>query len=335
MDTFPTWCTRCIVIVSVIFTIAGVQAQVPDYNPSIEENRKDSLTAAEYPYIFPLFGKNVIRKGVELPLPVGISINYYHQSMNVVIDRVSLGLGNDQLMPLTFVGFENVSNNANNYNARLDLWLFPFLNIYGIAGYAQADANVILNAPFAFETAVDFSGWTYGGGAVLAFGLSGFWVTADGNLAWTNMEEYHDPVRAAVLSLRLGRRIPQKAIRNLHIWLGAMYQNPESTVNGGFLLADIMSDELAGQFEDYYQSDWYNALSPEEQQFIDAFVQTMSQGGTDTSFDYQAEQHPENAWNMIAGLQFEFNKRWYLEAEAGFLGSRTSLLMNLNYRLPI
>jgi len=327
--------TYSTIVLCTILMITVAQAQAPDYDPFITEHEKDSLATAEYPYIFPLFGKNVARKGVDLPLPVGISINYYQQSMGVIIDRVSLGLGNDQLIPLAFVAFEDVNNKANNYNARLDLWLFPFLNIYGIAGYAQADANVILNAPFEFETKVDFSGWTYGVGAVLAFGLQGFWATTDGNLAWTNMEDYYDPVRATVLSFRLGRRLPIKKLQNFNIWLGAMYLNPESTVNGRFLLADIISDELSGQFEDYYLSDWYNALSPEEQQFIDGFVQTMMQGGADTRLDYQAEQHPENAWNMIAGAGFELSKRWFLEVEAGFLGSRTSLMLNMNYRLPL
>ena len=310
-------------------------AQVPDYDILMTQSEKDSLSNVEYPYIFPLFGENVVRKGFDLPLPVGISISYFQQNMGVIIDQVSLDIGGGQLMPLTFVEFDDVTNKANNYNARLDLWLFPFLNVYGMFGYAQADANVTLNAPFDFETAVDFSGWSYGGGAVLAFGLQGFWITANGNLAWTDMEDYYDPVRATVLSFRLGHKVPLIRLQNFHIWLGAMYQNPESIVNGRFLLADIVSDELQGQFYGYQTKDWYIALTPEEQQLIDAFVQTMNQPGEDIRLDYQAEQHPENTWNMIAGAQLELSKRWNIQAEAGFLGSRTSLMVNLNHRFPL
>lgn len=324
-----------LVTIMTLLLTANVFAQVPDYDLLRNQSEKDSLATAEYPYIFPLFGENVVRKGFDLPLPVGISVCYYQQSMGVIIDQVSLGLGDEQLMPLTFVEFEDVTNKANNYNARLDLWLFPFLNIYGMFGYAKADANVILNAPFEFETVVDFNGWTYGGGAVVAFGLQGFWVTTNGNLAWTDMEDYYDPIRATVLSFRLGHRLPLMKSQNLQIWLGAMYQDPESTVNGRFLLDDIVSDELAGQFQDYYLTPWYNALTPEEQQFIDAFVQTMIQGGADTRLDYEAEQHPEQTWNMLAGAQLELNKKWNLQAEAGFLGNRTSLLVNLNYRFGL
>ncbi|UCD05038.1 MAG: hypothetical protein JSV98_07935 [candidate division WOR-3 bacterium] len=309
-------------------------AQVPEYDLLRTESEKDSLAAVEYPYIFPLFGENIVRKGFDLPYPLGISIGYYQQSMGVIMDRVSLGLTEGQLMPLAFIGFEDVSNKAVNYNARLDLWLLPFLNIYGMLGYAKSDADVTLNAPFEFETSVDFTGWTYGGGAAIAAGIRGFWVTVNGNLAWTDMEDYYDPVRATVFSFRIGHRLPLIKSRNFHVWLGAMYQDPAAEVSGRFLLADIVTDELAGQFVDYYLTDWYQALTPEEQQFIDGFVQTLMQGSADTQLDYQAEQHPENAWNMIAGAQLELSKSWNLQAEFGFLNGRNSLLVNLNYRLP-
>ena len=115
--------------------------------------------------------------------------------------------------------------------------------------------------PFDFETTVDFTGWSYGGGAILAVGLQGFWITANGNLAWTDMEDYYDPVRATVFSFRLGRTLKLLKNRRFQIWLGTMYQEPESIVNGRFLLADIVSDELQGQFQDYYLTPWYNALT--------------------------------------------------------------------------
>ncbi len=313
----------------------NIYAQVPDYDVLLTQEEKDSLTTVEYPYIFPLFGEGLVRKGFELPLPLGINITYYQHTLDVIVDQVALGLGENQLVPLGFVEFDNVVNKARTVNARLDLWLLPFLNIYGVVGYAESDAKVILSAPFPFETAVDFNGWDYGGGAVVAFGVQGFWATANGNLAWTDMKDYKNPIRATVLSFRLGRTLHFIKDRDFQIWLGAMYQDPESEVAGQFLLADVITEELAGQFEDYYLSSWYNALTPEEQQFVDAFVQTMMQASADTRLDYEVVQNPEQVWNMIAGAQLELSRRWSLEAEAGLLGSRTSFMMNLNYRLPL
>lgn len=313
----------------------NIYAQVPDYDVLLTQEEKDSLTTVEYPYVFPLFGEDLVRKGFELPLPLGINITYYQHTLDVIVDQVALGLGENQLVPLGFVEFDNVVNKARTVNARLDLWLLPFLNIYGVVGYAESDAKVILSAPFPFETAVDFNGWDYGGGAVVAFGIQGFWATANGNLAWTDMKDYKSPIRATVLSFRLGRTLHFIKDRDFQIWLGAMYQDPESEVAGQFLLSDVITEELAGQFEDYYLSSWYNALTPEEQQFVDAFVQTMMQASADTRLDYEVVQNPEQVWNMIAGAQLELSRRWSLEAEAGLLGSRTSFMMNLNYRLPL
>ena len=130
---------------------ANAFAQVPEYDLTRTESERDSVAAVEYPYIFPLFGENVVRKGFDLPYPIGISISYYQQGMGVIMDRVSLGLTEGQLMPLAFIGFEDVHNDATNYNARVDLWLFPFLNIYGMLAYAKSEADVTLNAPFEFE----------------------------------------------------------------------------------------------------------------------------------------------------------------------------------------
>jgi hypothetical protein len=327
--------TESVIALLILLLTVNVYAHVPDYDLMRTQSEKDSIATAEYPYIFPLFGEDIIRKGFELPLPVGINIVYYQQSSDVVVDQVALGLGASQLMPLGFVEFDNVVNKARTVNARLDLWLLPFLNVYGMFGYAESDANAMISAPFPFETTAEFDGWNYGGGAVVAVGLQGFWVTANGNLAWTDMNDYKSPVRATVLSFRLGRTLRFMKDRDFQIWLGAMYQDPQSDVAGQFLLADIVTDELAGQFQDYYLSSWYNALTPEEQQFVDAFVQTMMQGGTDTRLDYEVVQNPEHVWNMTAGAQLELSKRWFLQAEAGFLASRTSLMMNLNYRLPL
>lgn len=322
-------------ILAVLLLISGATANVPDYDLTLTESEKDSLANAVYPYLFPLFGQDVIRKGFDLPFPVGINLGYHQQGMGVLIDELSIGFDPAALMPLTFIEFEEVANEASNYNGRLDLWLLPFLNIYGLFGYAEAEADVTLNAPFEFATEVDFSGWTYGGGAVLAFGVQGFWLTANGSLAWTDMEDYHDPVRATVLSFRLGHTLPIMKADNVQIYLGAMYQDPESRVAGRFLLADIVTDELAAQFQDYYLSAWYNALTDEEKQFIDAFVQTMAQGSADTALEYTAVQHPETSWNMIGGVQLELSKRWNVQAELGFLNDRSSLTLNLSYRFPL
>ena len=320
----------------ILFVLSNVvYAQAPDYEVDKTEQDLDSLAAVDYPYIFPLFGQNVVRKGFDLPLPLGINLNYYQHSMGVVIDSLSIGLDDSPMMPVEFVEFDDVTNKARTINARLDLWLFPFLNIYGLFGYVEADAGVTLSAPFPLETTVEMDGYGYGGGAILAFGLHRFRVTANGNISWSDLNIYDDPVRAIVGSFRLGRSFPVMNNRRLDIWLGAMNQNIQADVIGALPLADIIPPEVIEDFQDYQNQPWYQDLNPVEQQFIDAFVQTLQQNLEGATLTYEIAQHPEDSWNMLAGAQLELSKRWYLQAEAGFLGSRTSFMMNVNYRLPL
>jgi hypothetical protein len=123
--------------------------------------------------------------------------------------------------------------------------------------------------------------------------------------------------------------------RRLDIWFGAMNQNIQADVIGSLPLADVIPPEVIQYFQDYQNQPWYQDLNPIEQQFIDAFVQTLQQNLEGATLTYEIVQHPEHTWNMIAGAQLELSKRWYLQAEAGFLGSRTSFMMNVNYRLPL
>ena len=51
--------------------------------------------------------------------------------------------------------------------------------------------------------------------------------------------------------------------------------------------------------------------------------------------NYEFNSSPADRWNMVAGVQYEFNKRWQVRGEWGFLGSRRSFLFNVNYRFGI
>lgn len=319
----------------ITFVSTIVYAQVPDWEIDLTEQEKDSLATAEYPYIFPLFGHNVVRRGFELPYPFGISISYYQHHMGVFVDQLALGVDESPLMPVDFFEFEDVTNKTRTINTRLDLWLFPFLNIYGMLGYVDVDAAVDIVAPFPLETAVEMDGWGYGAGGILAFGFNRFWITTDGNITWNDLDAYDDAVSARVVSFRLGRTFDLVKSDRLQFWLGAMYQNVDTEVAGSYILLDIITEDMYGLFADYQTSDWYNDLDPVEQGFVDALFAEIQAGDPTTVLNYQVQQHPQDNWNMLTGAQYEISKRWYFRVEAGFLGSRTQVLTNINYRFPL
>jgi hypothetical protein len=51
-----------------------------------------------------------------------------------------------------------------------------------------------------------------------------------------------------------------------------------------------------------------------------------------TTVEYSLEKKPKDIWNMIAGAQFALDRNWMLRVEAGFLTSRTSLMLATEYR---
>ena len=309
--------------------------QVPDWKIDLDEQAIDSLAQVDYPYVFPFFAQNVVRKGFDLPYPVGISFNYYQHNMGVLVDELALGINESPLMPVAFFEFNEITDKVRAMSGRLDLWLFPFFNIYGVVGQLAIDADVTIAAPFPLETKVDMDGLTYGGGGVFAFGLQQFWTTVDGNIVWNDLDAYNEAVKARTLSFRLGRTFGIVKNDRLQVWLGAMYQNVDSEVIGKYLLSDIVSEDMYAIFADYQNSEWYNDLDPTEQAFVDGLIATIQQGDPTTELNYQVHQHPEDDWHMLAGAQYEVSKRWFIQVEGGFLGSRTSILSNINYRFPL
>jgi hypothetical protein len=54
----------------------------------------DSLKTAEYPYLFPIWGKKVAQKGFKLPKSAGLSVQYLWQKSDIIINNLQVGFNN-------------------------------------------------------------------------------------------------------------------------------------------------------------------------------------------------------------------------------------------------
>ena len=98
----------------------------------------DSMKATEYPYALPIWGKKAAAMGFNLPYSAGIGINYLWQESDLVIDNLQIGFNNGPLYNLDeVIRFDNATSTASGFNIRPDIWLFPFLNVYGIIAKAS------------------------------------------------------------------------------------------------------------------------------------------------------------------------------------------------------
>jgi len=115
-------------------------AQNPDL--ALTQAERDSILA-HYDQIFPIWGRKAIERGFDLPAPFGINVGVFSASQGVVISNLGLGF-NAPAEPASFIKFEEAKAKLTNWNVRADLWVFPFLNVYGIAGgeHPQVCPNV-------------------------------------------------------------------------------------------------------------------------------------------------------------------------------------------------
>ncbi|MFA0612880.1 hypothetical protein AB4582_01465 [Vibrio splendidus] len=90
--------------------------------------------------IFPLMGNMVRRKGIDMPLPFGVSVAYRNQDMNLpMTDYVIGGVRlNDLFDPEDSVA----TVKAESLSIRGDVNILPFWNVFGYVGKVNVDANV-------------------------------------------------------------------------------------------------------------------------------------------------------------------------------------------------
>lgn len=299
----------------------------------------DSVKQAPYPYLLPILGKKAAAKGFLLPYPVGIMLNVFRGSQKVDITDLTVGIdaadGSSILEPTSLddvLEFGEVRATVSNFNFRTDVWLLPFLDIYGIVGAAwvKTDVNIasIMNQPVDINTSANFRGLVYGFGAMLTGGIRSVFISGDFNMVWTHFKEMENNNRAINLSLRTGYVFHLKKERNIAVWLGAgrIFLNNETV--GSVKLSDVAPD-LGGN---YTSEQWYQDLPPALQTAADRVVANYVDKHMGDVVKYSLRKSPTSNWTMIIGAQYQPNRRWQFRTEINLMGGHRSGLLSANYR---
>ena len=216
----------------------------------------------------------------------------------------------------------------------MDLWLFPFLNVYGIVGTGSGTTTVRIAEPVAFETRADFDGAVGGFGITGVYGMRNFFGVVDFNHQWGFSSLLDNPVPANILSMRLGRRVRFGGHKNVRatVWLGTMYQALESETNGSIKLSDVLPAGSDSLFNGYQSAPWYMDLGPAQKALVDEFVQRLGSGLDTTVVNYTLNKSVADPWNMLFGGTVDVGRHWGVRYELGFIG-RKSLMVMGNYRI--
>ncbi len=130
---------------AVLFVTVQVNAQV--YTNKVvgakNETFIDSLKATEYPYALPILGAKAAARGYDLPYSAGIGVNYLWTESALIIDNLFVGFNNGPMYDLDeIIRFDDAIATANAINIRPDIWLLPFLNVYGLFSKAKTSTEI-------------------------------------------------------------------------------------------------------------------------------------------------------------------------------------------------
>jgi hypothetical protein len=299
----------------------------------------------------PILGHKVAAKGFQLPFPFGVMLNTVVVQQGLKLSDLQVGFNDSPLIPLdSIIIIDDMTANAITINTRIDAWLFPFWDLYFIGGYGWASNDLAAHVPTSLEpiminTTTESEGFYCGFGSTVAFGIRGFFASADGSYVWSYQNLLEKPAKVLTMGLRAGPVIHFEKHKNMNIviWTGALYTNLNSETVGAINLIDVFPD--AGQKVEELQmnlDDWYNNLTPAKQEFFAEEYQNLSDGLTDvgenvenSTIHYQMQKSIEHPFNMIIGGQYQYNLRWQLRGEAQFLGDRFGGLISVNYRFGI
>jgi hypothetical protein len=325
-----------LLLVFVLAFTARAGAQNPDL--MLSQAERDSVLKT-YHNIFPIWGRKVLERGFDLPKPLGVNVFGITMKQGIDITDLGLSTGSNPIVPIEFIQFGKNTSTVSTVSGRVDLWLFPFLNVYGFGGKVWANTTVELVEPVAFTSSVDQTGSTLGIGMTGAMGIKRNFLSVDVNWSWSKLEKLTEPVNGRVLSLRYGRNIKLSSKQRLAVWVGAMNQKFASETNGSIRLGDVVppatADSIRNELENIDQSEWYQNLGPVQKAVVDQVVEKLLSGNAgDTTINYQLNKAPSTPWNMLIGSNLDLNKRWSVRAEAGLIG-RTSVLVSAVYRLDL
>jgi hypothetical protein len=263
-----------------------------------------SSTSFAQDSIFPILGEQAAQRGYTLPKPYGLSLSYMDISNPVIIDNINLAGGIGDIID---IDAKQAQFEGSNVTLRGDVWLLPFMNVYGILGYTQAqstaeiDSISIIGIPIPAEDAkftLDMSGITYGVGTTVVGGINNWFALLDLNYTYTDIDAIDGSIKTFVAAPRVGYRWQYTGGRELRVFVGAMYQDVQQHLSGDIKALGLDLGDM-------------NFL-------ID-----------DTRFE--VSQRSKQKWNALAGFQYSLNRDWDVLAEAGF-GQRKSAFVSLGRR---
>jgi hypothetical protein len=278
------------VIVFTVSLISQTMGQVYTNKVVGEKNEalKDSIMAKPYPYSLPIWGAKAAARGYDLPYSAGLGINYLWQESHLIIEDLLVGFNNGPMYDLDeIIRFNDAIASASAINFRPDIWLLPFLNVYGLftqaktsteisAGVWLPDTANIWREVTSFSSKANFDATGFGFGVTPTLGVGGGWLALDMNVTWQSISALDKPVFTFVFGPRMGKSFKfKKPESNISIWAGGFRLKIKSETSGSLPLNEVVPiDDLQIKVDNGLArvesgqiavDEWWSGLTPVEQ----------------------------------------------------------------------
>ncbi len=255
----------------------------------------------------PLFAKKLQNNNIssEYPFGAGITAFYYSQKFiasSLILTTVSPITG-DTIHAWADTLIQDTRAGETQLIVKPNIWLLPFLNIYGIIGYTNGTVNPNLTAPRividfpglgeqTIDTTVEihdklpYHGPVYGIGATISMGIDKFFFSADYHYSKIYPNDLEGSLVYQTFSPKAGIVANLSETLLLNVWTGAMYFSNKQTMRGKVKVSDF-SEGLAQIIGD--------------------------------EADYTGEIIPVHTWNFLAGMGLKINSHHRIMFEGGFV----------------
>lgn len=216
----------------------------------------DSLKTSEYPYSLPIWGAKATKAGYDLPYSAGLSVQYLWMKQDLLINNLYVGFNNGPTYNLDeVIRFDNSVSEAAGINIRPDIWVFPFLNVYGIFAKSTPSTTVAFGVwvpdstdawkeVLSQATKAEFEAFSVGFGMTPTIGVAGAFIALDMNFTWTDIEALDEPAFSFIFDPRIGKNFKLKnPQRNIALWVGGFRWNIKADTKGSLYLNDLFDTE--------------------------------------------------------------------------------------------
>lgn len=264
-------------------------------------------------------------RGESLPLPYGLALVYSNTKQDLQLDNLDVTANGNPTSASSLLHLGDSDIKASTVLLKGDVWLLPFLNLFGFVGQASNKLKVDYSVNVA-EVA-DYYGSTtcadpsdrpgfcernftgtidrdtdavnYGGGALLAVANGPAFALLGLIYAKSDASDGDTKVQTFTVSPRAGWRFATASGGSVAVYAGASFVDSKV--------------ELSNQ---------------------QVFETGAPAGGNvpqEVVLDYSVSQKNEDDWSYLGGVNWDISRQWTLQGEYA-LGAREGLLTSLVWR---